>query len=105
MTGVSHLLSTFPLESREAGFLCSPRFKYAEETENSKSRMPFMPTELPKQYDPKEAQTRWLRFWEERGFARSDPDNRKPFTIVIPPPNVTGRCTWATPSTTRCRTS
>ena len=50
-----------------------------------------MATELPKQYDPKEAQQRWLAFWDERGYFHSEPDpNRKPFTIVIPPPNVTG---------------
>ncbi|MFO0876697.1 MAG: valine--tRNA ligase [Gemmataceae bacterium] len=50
-----------------------------------------MATELPKAYDPKEAQTRWLTFWEERGFFHSKPEeSRQPFTIVIPPPNVTG---------------
>src|SRR4051794_8791941 len=50
-----------------------------------------MAIDLPKQYDPKEAQRRWLHFWEERGYFHSEPDpDRKPFTIVIPPPNVTG---------------
>jgi valyl-tRNA synthetase len=49
-----------------------------------------MPTELPKQYDPKEAQQRWLTFWEEHHYFHSRPDAREPFTIVIPPPNVTG---------------
>jgi valyl-tRNA synthetase len=50
-----------------------------------------MAIELPKQYDPQEAQQRWLQFWNERGYFHSRPDpNRKPFTIVIPPPNVTG---------------
>src|SRR5947209_18119304 len=50
-----------------------------------------MPTELPKQYDPHEAQKRWLAFWNERGYFHSRPDaSREPFTIVIPPPNVTG---------------
>jgi valyl-tRNA synthetase len=50
-----------------------------------------MTTELPKQYDPKEAQQRWLGFWDEHGFFHSRPDpKREPFTIVIPPPNVTG---------------
>src|SRR5215813_5061265 len=52
--------------------------------------------ELPKQYDHTAAQERWYKFWEERGYFASDPDpNGKrfpkgPFTIVIPPPNVTG---------------
>src|SRR5580765_8050517 len=50
-----------------------------------------MATELPKAYDPKAAQEKWLTFWEERGYFHSDPDSkRKAFTIVIPPPNVTG---------------
>jgi valyl-tRNA synthetase len=49
-----------------------------------------MATELPKQYDPKDAQQRWLRFWDERGYFHAEPDGRRPFCIVIPPPNVTG---------------
>lgn len=50
-----------------------------------------MPTDLAKAYDPKEAQDRLLQFWNERGYFHSRPDPaRQPFTIVIPPPNVTG---------------
>lgn len=50
-----------------------------------------MSTELPKQYDPHEAQRRWLDWWQQQGFFHSRPDpNRQPFCIVIPPPNVTG---------------
>ncbi len=50
-----------------------------------------MPTELPKAYDPKDAQAKWLRVWDERGYFHNEPDPaREPFTIVIPPPNVTG---------------
>jgi valyl-tRNA synthetase len=50
-----------------------------------------MATDLPKQYDPKAAQERWLGFWDEHGYFHSDPDRgREPFCIVIPPPNVTG---------------
>ena len=50
-----------------------------------------MPPELPKQYDPHEAQQHWLAFWDQRGYNQARPDvDRKPFTIVIPPPNVTG---------------
>ncbi|MEC7500802.1 MAG: class I tRNA ligase family protein, partial [Planctomycetota bacterium] len=47
--------------------------------------------ELPKQYDHQSAQERWYRFWKSKGYfqAKVDP-NRKPFTIVMPPPNVTG---------------
>jgi valyl-tRNA synthetase len=46
--------------------------------------------ELAKAYNPHEAQEKWLKFWNERGYFHSEPDARKPFTIVIPPPNVTG---------------
>ena len=50
-----------------------------------------MPTELPKTYDPQDAQSRWLAFWEQHALfhARAD-DPRPAYTIVIPPPNVTG---------------
>lgn len=48
-------------------------------------------TELPKQYDPKEAQPTCLAMWDEQGYFHSRPDSkREPFCIVIPPPNVTG---------------
>jgi valyl-tRNA synthetase len=50
-----------------------------------------MTQELPRQYDPRDAQQRWLRFWDERKYWHSRPDpSREPFAIVIPPPNVTG---------------
>lgn len=46
---------------------------------------------LPKHYDPKAAQERYLRRWDEQGIGHSEPDSAKqPYTIVIPPPNVTG---------------
>ncbi len=47
--------------------------------------------ELPKQYDHKSAQERWYPFWEEQGLFHAEPaPSRKPYCIVIPPPNVTG---------------
>jgi valyl-tRNA synthetase len=47
--------------------------------------------EIPKQYDPKDAQDRWYKFWVAEGYFRADPASAKPpFCIVIPPPNVTG---------------
>jgi len=50
-----------------------------------------MPIDLPKQYNPQAAQARFLEWWNQRGYFHSDPDpKRRPFTIVIPPPNVTG---------------
>ena len=47
--------------------------------------------DLPKQYDHAAAQKRWYPFWEEQGYFHSEPNpDREPYTIVIPPPNVTG---------------
>ena len=46
---------------------------------------------LPKQYDPQDAQRRWYAFWLENGYFHADVTSDKPpYTIVIPPPNVTG---------------
>ncbi|MDG3002434.1 valine--tRNA ligase [Paludisphaera mucosa] len=47
--------------------------------------------DIPKQYDPKDAQDRWYQVWLERGYFHADPASDKPaYCIVIPPPNVTG---------------
>ncbi len=46
---------------------------------------------LPKAYEHKGVEDRWYRFWEERGYFRGQVNpKRNPFSIVIPPPNVTG---------------
>ena len=45
---------------------------------------------IPTKYEPAEAEARWYRYWLDNGFFRSTPDEREPYTIVIPPPNVTG---------------
>ncbi len=41
-------------------------------------------------YDPSEIESKWYSHWMEQGFFNSTPDEREPYTIVIPPPNVTG---------------
>jgi valyl-tRNA synthetase len=47
--------------------------------------------ELPKAYNPKEAEERWYAFWESHHYFDGNVNkNKKPFAIVIPPPNVTG---------------
>ncbi len=46
--------------------------------------------ELPKKYDPQQTEDKWYRHWMSHGFFRSVPDEREPYTVVIPPPNVTG---------------
>ena len=47
-------------------------------------------TELPKTFDPAAIEARWYSHWEETGQFRPDRPGAEPFTIVIPPPNVTG---------------
>jgi valyl-tRNA synthetase len=46
--------------------------------------------EIGKTYNPRQAEEKWYRHWMSNGFFDSVPDSRKPYTIVIPPPNVTG---------------
>jgi valyl-tRNA synthetase len=46
--------------------------------------------EIPKTYDPKNTEDKWYSYWQKHKFFRSIPDEREPYTIVIPPPNVTG---------------
>ena len=46
--------------------------------------------EIPKTYDPKITEDKWYAHWLQQKFFKSIPDNREPYTIVIPPPNVTG---------------
>lgn len=43
-----------------------------------------------KTYQPKEAEEKWYSYWLQHKFFRSVPDEREPYTIVMPPPNVTG---------------
>jgi valyl-tRNA synthetase len=41
-------------------------------------------------YEPGKAESKWYSYWMEQKYFRSTPDKREPYTIVIPPPNVTG---------------
>lgn len=45
---------------------------------------------LATKYDPREVEGKWYKYWEEHDLFKSTPDEREPYTIVIPPPNVTG---------------
>ncbi|HSU88814.1 MAG TPA: class I tRNA ligase family protein, partial [Terriglobia bacterium] len=50
-----------------------------------------MKAELPKTYDGKEVEARWYQVWESKGYFHADANSDRPaFSIVIPPPNVTG---------------
>ncbi|MBK8582959.1 MAG: valine--tRNA ligase [Flavobacteriales bacterium] len=46
--------------------------------------------ELPKRYEAKEIEGKWYQYWLDNRYFRSVPDEREPYTVVIPPPNVTG---------------
>ncbi len=46
--------------------------------------------EIPKTYNPAAIEDKWYQYWLKKKFFKSVPDNREPYTIVIPPPNVTG---------------
>lgn len=46
--------------------------------------------EIPAKYNPSEVEDKWYKYWMDNGFFRSVPDEREPYCIVIPPPNVTG---------------
>ena len=46
--------------------------------------------ELASKYDPKEVEGKWYQYWLDHKLFSSKPDGREPYTIVIPPPNVTG---------------
>lgn len=46
--------------------------------------------EIPKTYEPLKAEEKWYAHWMEKGYFHSEPDHREAYTVVIPPPNVTG---------------
>lgn len=46
--------------------------------------------DIPKHFDPGSIEDKWYSFWEDNGFFHSEPDDRESYTVVIPPPNVTG---------------
>ena len=46
--------------------------------------------EIPKKYNPIQVEDKWYKYWMENDYFKSTPDERESYTIVIPPPNVTG---------------
>ncbi len=46
--------------------------------------------EIASKYNPSEVEEKWYRYWLDNRYFHSEPDEREPYTIVIPPPNVTG---------------
>ena len=49
-----------------------------------------MHTSLSKNFEPQQVEDKWYQHWLDKKYFNSQPDDRKPFTVVIPPPNVTG---------------
>ena len=46
-------------------------------------------------YDHQKIEDKWYSYWTDNNYFSSKPDSREPYTIVIPPPNITGSYTWA----------
>jgi len=46
--------------------------------------------DIPKKYNPSQIEDKWYDYWMKNDYFHSEPDEREPYTIVIPPPNVTG---------------
>ncbi|MFD0989680.1 valine--tRNA ligase [Mariniflexile jejuense] len=46
--------------------------------------------QMPSKYDASQVETKWYNYWMKHNYFHSTPDHREPYTIVIPPPNVTG---------------
>lgn len=47
-------------------------------------------TEIASKYNPQNTEDKWYKHWMDKGYFHSEPDEREPYCIVIPPPNVTG---------------
>ena len=45
---------------------------------------------IPAKYNPKDVEDKWYKYWLDNKYFNSKPDQREAYTIVIPPPNVTG---------------
>jgi valyl-tRNA synthetase len=45
---------------------------------------------IPKSYDSNKAEAKWYQHWMDKDYFHSEPDDREPYTVMIPPPNVTG---------------
>jgi valyl-tRNA synthetase len=50
----------------------------------------FQKMTIPSKYDASQVESKWYQYWIENKYFHSSPDEREPYTIVIPPPNVTG---------------
>lgn len=60
------------------------------ENVNVTSQITIMATELSAKYNPSEVESKWYTYWMNHKLFASKPDHREPYTILMPPPNVTG---------------
>ena len=60
------------------------------------SQKQYQSMTIPSKYNAKEVEDKWYNYWTQHNYFHSIPDEREPYTIVIPPPNVTGIYTWDT---------
>lgn len=56
--------------------------------------------ELPAKYNPSETEDKWYAYWLENKFFHSEPDEREPYTVVIPPLMLRESFIWAMSLTT-----
>jgi valyl-tRNA synthetase len=81
-------VSSVALVPRKLKKFISSSFFYSFALSNMSNIVTIM--DIPTKYEPAGAEARWYKYWLDNGFFRSVPDDREPYTIVIPPPNVTG---------------
>ncbi len=46
--------------------------------------------QISEKYNPQDTEQKWYNYWLENKFFHSEPNDKPPYTVVIPPPNVTG---------------
>ena len=57
----------------------------------AEAQLQMHPDDLPKSYEPTEVERRWYQIWMERGYFTADANSTEPpYSIILPPPNVTG---------------
>ncbi len=70
--------------------VCGTRGRRNDVPHRIAARTKYLSMELSKNFLPNEAEAKWYPHWLEKGYFNSTPDSREAYTIVIPPPNVTG---------------
>lgn len=84
--------TVFALNRAEAFFISLLNFLLRDKMNDKEGRLFAVTNELPKTYDPSATEEKLYQKWEQNGYFNAEIDEKKkPFTIVIPPPNVTGQ--------------